>query len=378
MNFMKTVLPFFLLVTVMGSYALAQNDTIFVKNNQLIVCNHLKIKGDQYSFSYLTTDNQISKGSIFTWLVDSVRFAKPILKSKIKKEEQTQQVAPDSMNTPIVKYWHHTVSIGINLGNLLEFNSPTGTDRKNFSLNTTFDLGLNYRKDGSKYAMTNELHYLLGFQKEGLTKNDHIQNYQDNLITLHDLSRGFGTGNKMNFNVILKTTSSLFTVYDGNYLRDYNNLGRTKAFGSPYDIVVSPGLKYQPNQSFRISLSPYTFQLYGIRNSEIADKGLYITEMDGSGKYKRFMFNRLGAEANFWYDKRVKQWLEMQYRLSFSSDYFGNFGKNGLIDGLFITKIKLIKDIYLTHRATIKSNLAVNFLKPYYEQVILISYSKSF
>ena len=362
----------------MGSNALAQNDTIFVKNNQLIVCNHLKIKGDQYSFSYLTTDNQISKGSIFTWLVDSVRFAKPILKSKIKKEEQTQQVAPDSMNTPIVKYWHHTVSIGINLGNLLEFNSPTGTDRKNFSLNTTFDLGLNYRKDGSKYAMTNELHYLLGFQKEGLTKNDHIQNYQDNLITLHDLSRGFGTGNKMNFNVILKTTSSLFTVYDGNYLRDYNNLGRTKAFGSPYDIVVSPGLKYQPNQSFRISLSPYTFQLYGIRNSEIADKGLYITEMDGSGKYKRFMFNRLGAEANFWYDKRVKQWLEMQYRLSFSSDYFGNFGKNGLIDGLFITKIKLIKDIYLTHRATIKSNLAVNFLKPYYEQVILISYSKSF
>ena len=202
MNFMKTVLPIFILVTVLGSNALAQNDTIFVKNNQLIVCNHLKIKSDQYSFSYLTTDNQISKGTIFTWLVDSVRFAKPILKSQINKEEQTQQVALDSINTPKVKYWQHTVNIGINLGNVLEFNNPSGTDRKNFTFNTSLDLGLNYRKDGSKYAMTNELHYLLGFQKEGLTKNDHIQNYQDNLITLHDLSRGFGNGNKMNFNLI--------------------------------------------------------------------------------------------------------------------------------------------------------------------------------
>lgn len=378
MDYMKTVLPFIVLVSGMVSNTFAQNDTLFVKANQQIICTQLKEKGDQYQFNYISADNQTAKGSIFKWLVDSVRYVKPVTKSNKKKVKPTQQVAENLDNTPIVKNWQHTVSFGINLGNVLEFNNPAGKGRKNFSLNTSLDLGLNYRKESSKFAMTNELHYILGLQKEGLTNNDHIQNYQDNLITLHDFSRGFGVGNKMNFNIILKTTTSLFTVYDGNYLRDYNNLGRTKAFASPYDIIVSPGLKYQANQYFRISISPYSFQLYGIRDIGIADKGLYITDMDANGKFKRFVFKRLGAEANFWFDKKVKKWLEMQYRLSFSSDYFGNFGKNGLMDGLFITKIKLIKDIYLTHRATLKSNLAVNFLNPYYNQVILISYSKSF
>ena len=378
MNFMKTVLPFIVLVSGMVSNAFAQNDTLFIKANQKIICTHLKENGDQYQFNYISADNQTAKGSIFKWLVDSVKYVKPVTKSNKKKVKPTQQEAQNLNSTPIVKNWKHTVSFGINLGNVLEFNNPAGTDRKNFSLNTSLDLGLNYRKEGNKFAMTNELHYLLGFQKEGLTNNDRIQNYQDNLITLHDFSRGFGVGNKMNFNIILKTTTSLFTVYDGNYLRDYNNLGPTKAFASPYDIIVSPGFKYQPNQYFRISLSPYSFQLYGIRDIGIADKGLYITEKDANGKYKSFLFNRRGAEANFWFDKKVKKWLDMQYRLSFSSDYFANFGKNGLMDGLFITKIKLIKDIYLTHQATLKSNLAINFLNPYYNQVILISYSKSF
>jgi len=378
MNFRKTFLPIIFLVSAMLSNALAQNDTLFIRSNQQIICTHVKEKGDQYNFNYLNTDNQISKGSIFKWLVDSVKYAKPVTKGNKKKVIPTQQDAPVLNNTPLVKSWYHTVTFGINLGNVLEFNNPSGVDRKNFSLNTSLDLGLNYRKEGNAFAMTNELHYILGFQKEGLKKTDHIQSYQDNFISLHDMSKGFGSGKKMNFNLILKTTLSIFTVYDGYYLRDYNSLGRIKAFGSPYDIIVSPGLKYQANKSLRISVSPYSFQLYGIRNMEIANKGLYITEKDTDGKYKHFLLNRLGAEANFWFDKRVKEWLEMQYRLSFSSDYFGNFGKNGLMDGFFITKIKLVKDIYVTHRATLKSNLAVNFLSPYYNQVIMISYSKSF
>ena len=68
----------------------------------------------------------------------------------------------------------------------------------------------------------------------------------------------------------------------------------------------------------------------------------------------------------------------MQYRLSLSSDYFEKFGKNGLMDGLFITRIKIIKDIYLTHRLELKNNLAGNLLKPYFNQSILLSYSKAF
>lgn len=46
--------------------------------------------------------------------------------------------------------------------------------------------------------------------------------------------------------------------------------------------------------------------------------------------------------------------------------------------GLFITKIKLVKNIYLTHRAELKENFSNCPFKPYYNQSILLSYAKSF
>jgi hypothetical protein len=73
MNFIRKIFLFIVLISGFDSPISAQNDTIFVKSNQLIICNHLKEKGDQYSFRYLNAENENSKGSIFRWLVDSVR-----------------------------------------------------------------------------------------------------------------------------------------------------------------------------------------------------------------------------------------------------------------------------------------------------------------
>jgi hypothetical protein len=289
----------------------------------------------------------------------------------------TQENQDDS--TEIVKSWVFAFDFGLNAGNVLEFNNPNGTDKKCLSLNTEINLGLNYKKEGSKFEMTNELHYSFGIQKAGLALKTNSQRTEDDLATLHDFSFGINKGNKLNINVILKSNTSIFTIFDGDYFKDINNLGRIQGFSSPYDIIVSPGLKYQPNDYFRFSLSPYSFQLYGIVNNEIASKGIFITDLDEDGNYKHFFFKRQGgAEANFWFDRKIKKWLVMQYRLSFSSDYFENFGKNCLMNGLFITKVKIIKDLYLTHKATLKSDLAVNFLKPYYNQTVMLSYSKSF
>ncbi|MEO6134483.1 MAG: hypothetical protein ABIP35_04985, partial [Ginsengibacter sp.] len=66
------------------------------------------------------------------------------------------------------------------------------------------------------------------------------------------------------------------------------------------------------------------------------------------------------------------------YRLGISSDYFTNIARNGLVDGLFITKVKLIKNVYLSHRASLKGDLAGKPFKPYYTQTILLSFSKTF
>jgi hypothetical protein len=371
---------FILFIVLFGLKAIAQTDTIFTKGNEQILCTKVKETKEQYCFTFLTLSNMKEKSSILKYLVDSVKYFVLIADtSKVtKKLKRRKQVIAAEEQAVKEKPWHKSIAFGINLGNVLEFNNPGGTDIKNLSLNTSLDLGLNYKKQGKKFEMTNELHYLFGIQKEGLSGGTHIQKVQDDLATLHDISIGIGKNNKWNFNLIIKSATALFTIFDGTYFKDYNTLGRIKGFASPYDVTVSPGIKFQPNQYFRVSLSPYSFNLYGIKNSEITSKGIYITDADAGGNYKNFLYKRLGAEVNFWYDRRVKEWLDIQYRLGISSDYFEKIGKNGIMDGLFITKFKIIKDIYLTHRAILKGDFSISPFKPHYNQSILLSYSKAF
>ena len=222
------------------------------------------------------------------------------------------------------------------------------------------------------------MHSLIAVQKSGLTRTDYIQRVSNDISTLHDFSIAFGKSKKWNFNLIVKTNTSLFTVYDGDYYKDYNALGKTQAFLSPYDVTISPGIKWQRNKFLRVSISPYSFNLYGVKSNEIVAKGIYITETDDSGNYKNFLFKTLGAEVNFWYDRRIKKWLDMQYRIGISSNYFEKIANNGLLDGLFITRFMLIKDLYLTHRATLEMDFSAAPIKPFYSQTILLSYTKAF
>ena len=365
-----------------GFNSFAQTDTIFTKGNQQILCTKIKETAEQYSFTYLTAENLKAKSSILKYLVDSIKYNVPIVDTSVavKKVNKKKEKKPTETSTETVKVnpWQKTISFGVNVGNLLEFNNTSGIDKKNVSLTTSLDLGLNYEKQGNKFRMTNELHYVFGLQKEGLIAGRYVQRVQDDVATLHDLSFGFGKKNKWNFNTIIRANTSFFTIFDGEYFKDVTTLGRIKGFASPYDITVSPGIKYQANQNLRISLSPYSFNIYGVKNNEISTKGLFIIDTTSSGSFKKVLFKRQGAEINFWFDKKVKQWLDMQYRLSFSSDYFEKFGKNGKMDALFITKIKVLKDIYLTHRLILKNDLTANLLKPYFNQTVLLSYSKTF
>ena len=226
--------------------------------------------------------------------------------------------------------------------------------------------------------MTNELHWTVGIQKSGLSGGTHIQRATDNINTLHDFSFAINKSNKWNFNLILKTNTSIFTIFDGDYFKDYNNNGKTQAFLNPYEVTISPGIKYQPDKYFRLSISPYSINLYGLTNQQIANTGFYTQTFDATNNYNLFVFKQLGAALNIWYDRKIKKWLEMQYRLGVSSDYFSKIVKNGLMNGLFITKVKLIKNVYLTHRAILKADFTMKPFKPYYSQTILLSYTKSF
>lgn len=270
-----------------------------------------------------------------------------------------------------------TLALGLNISHFMELNANPGPDKKNFSGSGSLDLGLNYKKEGARFEMTNELHWMLNLQKAGLSDTQYIQRVNDDLKTLHDFSLGLTKGNKLNVNLIAKATTSVFTIYDGDYFKDVNHTGKIQAFLSPYEVTLSPGIKLQPDKYLRVSVSPYAMSFYGVEDSQIASTGRYIHDTDANGHYVRFINKQLGAEVNIWYDRQIGSWLELQYRISISSDYFDKIGKNGLLDGLFITKIKLFKDLYLSHRAELKGDFSQKPFKPYYGQTILLSYTKS-
>ena len=355
----------------------AQKDLLLKKDSSEIRCKILKVTGLEYQFAFIDTSNKVIQATILRNLVDSVIYNKynsDLVANKLFNKKTPNHIAEERGESP----YQFVVGVGLNIGNILEFNSASGPDKKSFSATSAIDLGLNYYKEGNRFAMTNEMHWTFAVQKSGLSGGSHIQRASDDLTTLHDFSYSVNKSNQWNINLIVKTNTSIFTVFAGDFFKDYNSMGKIQGFLSPYEVTLSPGIKYQPNNYFRFSISPYSINLYGLRSQQIANTGFYTTTFDTNNNYDLFVFKQLGAELNIWYDRKIKKWLEMQYRLGVSSDYFDKIAKNGLMNGLFITKVKLIKNVYLTHRAILKGDFTSKPFKPYYQQTILLSFAKTF
>ncbi len=356
----------------------AQRDLIVKKDSGEIRCKVLKATATKYWYAYINPANHVLKSTIIKSEVDTVvynKFAADLINHKLFGSTAVTSLT-EADNPP--KAWQFTFALGLNVGNVLEFNSPSGPDKKSFSATTSVDLGLNYVKDQSRFSVTNEVHWTLAIQKAGFTNTSHLQRATDDLSTLHDFSISFTKKKKWNFNIIAKTNTSVFTIFDGDFFKDYNNLGRTQAFLNPYEVIISPGIKFQPDKYFRISISPYSFSLYGLTNQQIANTGNYTQTFDTNNNYDLFVYKQLGAEVNLWYDRKFKKWLDIQYRLGLSSDYFTKLANNGLMNGLFISKFRVFKNVSLSHRAILKGDFSSSPFKPYYNQTILLGYSKSF
>lgn len=397
---MKQILLLISIVTGLQSIAQKQG-ILYIKGGEKVLVTNVKKLPKETKFSYKDSLNKIAITSLPNWLIDSIVLGK-MDTAKIVYDtnnidtiknvtttfadtttQQQSSSLPQSNTTnvaesnPITKNYSFNYAFGITLGNFLEFNNPSSTDKKSFSIASSLDINYRYNKPNAFITMSHELHYTFGVQKESLGSTTNLQRVQDDLATLHDISFRIKRNSKWNINLIAKFNTSLFAIYDGEYFTDVNNLGRIKNFLSPYSLSLAPGIKYDVSNTLKISLSPYSFEMYGVKNTEISNKGIYITDVDGLGNYKKSIIRKQGLEFNFWFDKTVKDWLEMQYRVSINSDYAGGLGKNAIMDGLFLTRAKVLKNIYLTHRATLYNNLAGNLLKPYFTQTIQLSYNKS-
>ncbi|MFY7965269.1 MAG: hypothetical protein ACOVO1_10260, partial [Chitinophagaceae bacterium] len=282
-----------------------QKSTLYVKGGQKVIVSQVKKMPNETSFFYRDSAQKLVKTSVPNWLIDSIVIGKidttvvtkvfaetivnpsnvtnPVLNDTIiNAEPQTANQPTNNTTTPEEKNYSFNYAFGITLGNFLEFNNPTGIDKKGFSLTASLDLNYKYFKPNALVNMSHELHYTFGVQRESLSSGSNFQRVQDDLLTLHDFSIRIKSNSKWSINTIAKFASSIFTVYDGEYFKDVTGLGKIKAFNSPYSLSIAPGIKYDFSSALKVSLSPYSFELYGVQNDEIRNKGIFITDVDGA------------------------------------------------------------------------------------------------
>jgi hypothetical protein len=287
---------------------------------------------------------------------------------KAIKDTVTNKIKEDTT----LKAWEVSLNLGVNLSHTMQVNGKANSGKEGFATTNAIDLNLNYRKN--RIISTNEFHWQFSLYREGL--NTITQKTSDEFLTLHDFSLGIDKTNVWNVNLIAKSSTGIFSTYKDGYFRDTTGGGKVQSFLNPYEFILSPGVKWQPIKHLRISFSPYTIRFYGLIDQSIANTGLYIDQLQGNGQdYLKNIIEQRGAEMNIWYDRKIKKWLQLQYRIGIKSSYAENILDNGTIDGLFISKIKLIKNIFLTHRATLRGTFEQKPFKPTYIQVITLSYS---
>lgn len=382
---MKHLLTFIFLslsTIIMAQSKVIDSGYIQVKNGMNIKFYKLKQHAKSYSFYQLDSIGNLEATQLPIWIVDNILLDDPALlnlpTSHSDPSASTSTNSSPPSSSAKEKYARFTIGFGLSVGNYLEFNNTSGTgDKNSFNLNGSLDLGHSYSRPEGIINSTNELHYTVGLQKESLTAATELQRSTDDVQTLHDIALAFTKKKKWKFNIIGKTATSIFTIFDNNYFQDVSGNGRIQSFLSPFSLVVSPGIQYQPVVPLRISLSPYSTELYGVTSDKVSVKGIFITETDPTGNFKKMITKRQALEFNIWLDYRIKEWFEMQYRLGVYSDYQLGFANNGMADGLFISRIKLIKNLYLSHRATLNCDLFNNLTKPYFTQMVQLNYTLS-
>jgi hypothetical protein len=270
-----------------------------------------------------------------------------------------------SDSTKKVNPWQFSGGLGFNVSHTLDLNHVQNNSKNGFAFVNTIDLGANYQPDSGRFLMSNEVHWQVALYKNNLNSSV-TQKTNDNLNSLHDWSLGFSKKNRWHINIIAKFSTAIINSFEGGSIEDFNNTGEVERFLSPYELIIDPGIKFQPNKYFRLSFSPFSSRLYGVSDSDIAAKGIYIEDKDENGNFKSRVFEAQGASFNIWYDRKIKKWIEMQYRLGISSNYLEGLINNGRVDGLFLTKFKIVKNVYLIHRATLKGDLLSQFKKPNY------------
>ncbi len=236
------------------------------------------------------------------------------LKTLRTETERSIKKDPDTSK----KVWRRGGVYGINVSQGSLSNWAAGGDDFSLSVNSLLSLYAFYKKD--KHSWDNTFDFNIGYVNTtslGGRKNDDRFDF---------LSKyGQALNPKLNLTVLANLRSQLFKGYT------YPNNVKTfsSAFMAPGYLLTSLGLDFKPKKNLSIFISPVTARWVIVRDTALANKGLYgVTP----GKKSNLEF---GAFATVNYMKEFNKYITYKSRL----DLFSNYRHNPKNIDIFMSNI---------------------------------------
>ena len=220
------------------------------------------------------------------------------------------------------KIWRAGGLYSLNISQASLSNWAAGGDEFSLAVNSLLNLYAFRKKD--RHSWDNNFDFNLGYVNTsslGGRKNDD----RFDLLSKY----GYALNDKLNISTLFNLRSQIFKGY--TFKDDIKTLSSN--FMAPGYLLISLGLDYKPNKELSIFFSPVTARWVIVRDTALANKGLYgVTP----GKKSNLEF---GAFATINYLKEISSNITYKGRL----DLFSNYRRNPQNIDLFMSNILNVK-----------------------------------
>ncbi len=240
---------------------------------------------------------------------------------KSLKTESAKSVKKDLADTSN-KRWKKGGLYSLNVSQGSLSNWAAGGDNFSLSVNSLLSLFAFYKND--KHSWDNTFDFNLGYVNTtslGSRKNDDRFDF---------LSKyGYALNPKLNVSGLFNLRSQFFKGY--TFPNNVKTFAST--FMAPGYILLSPGLDYKPVKDLSIFVSPATARWVIVRDTALANKGLYGVDPGEKSKLE------LGAFATISYMKEISKNITYKGRL----DLFSNYRNKPQNVDLFMSNVLNVK-----------------------------------
>ena len=225
---------------------------------------------------------------------------------KALKTESSREIKKDPADT-IPKIWRTGGIYSLNVAQGSLSNWAAGGDDFSISINSMLSVYAFYKKE--KHSWDNTFDFNLGYVNTtslGTRKNDD----RFDLLSKY----GYAIAPKLSLSALFNFRSQFFKGY--TYSDDVETYVST--FLAPAYILLGPGLDYKPATNLSIFVSPSTARWVIVRDTILANQGLYGVE---PGETSKFEF---GAFVTINYFKEFNKNVSYKGRLDLFSNYKDN------------------------------------------------------